>query len=95
MIRSDERVPPGDIGKLDEDPLCDCQDDGGFRLSAIMIHRQSADRVSTKVNFSILSFSKVIILDLVKIGGDWRIADVHAQRMPSLVSFLENTGARP
>ncbi len=95
LIRSDERVPSGDIGKLDEDPLCDCQDGGGFRLSAIMIDRLSADRVNAKVSFSIGAFPKMITLDLVKIGGEWRIADVHAQRMPSLVSFLDGTGARP
>ena len=93
LIRADERVPSGDIGRLDEDPLCDCQDDGGFRLSSIMIDRLSADQATATVRMIVGVVPIVIVLDLVQSDSRWRIADVHSRSIPSLVAFLSSIGS--
>lgn len=93
LIRADERVPPGGIGRLDEDPLCDCQDDGGFRLSSVTTERVSQDQATVTTHMIIGTVPGVIILDLVQIGTEWRIADVHSRSIPSLISFLSSTGS--
>lgn len=92
LIRADQAVPPGTVGKLDEDPLCDCQDDDGFHLSSIKTHQSPLGRATAKVSFIIGHVPKLIILDLTAIDRRWRIADVHSARIHSLVSFLKNSG---
>ncbi len=93
LIRADEQVPPGGIGKLDEDPLCDCQDDGGFHLSSVTTDRLSQDQATVTTHMIIGAVSIVIVLDLVQISNEWRIADVHSRSISSLLSFLSNTGS--
>ena len=70
--------PFGQIGRLYEDPLCDCQDDGGFHLSSIMIDPLAARRVVARAPIAIGVVREVITLDLVKVDWGWRIADVHS-----------------
>ena len=94
LIRADQGVSPGTVGKLDEDPLCDCQDDDGFRLFSIKTYPSSPGRATAKVSFVIGRVPRTIILDLTTIDRCWRIADVHSDRIRSLVSFLTNSGAR-
>ncbi len=92
LIRADEKAAAGEVGRLDEDPLCDCQDDDGFRLSSVVVARQSGNRVVATVRFVIGVVPEVVALDLVTTRGGWRIADVHSRSVRSLVSFLEGGG---
>ena len=92
LIQADERVPVGKVGRLDEDPLCDCQDDGGFHLSSITVDQPSTDRATATARFTLGAAPVTIVLDLETINGEWRIADVHNQSIPSLISFLSGTG---
>ena len=94
LIRADQGVSPGTVGKLDEDPLCDCQDDDGFRLSSIETHASPPGRATARVSFVIEHVSRSITLDLTTIDRRWRIADVHGGRIHSLVSFLKDSGAQ-
>ena len=94
LIQADERVPVGEVGRLDEDPLCDCQDDGGFHLSSIVVNRSSTDRATATARFTLDTAPVTIVVDLETVNGAWRIADVHNRSMPSLISFLSGTGSR-
>ena len=93
LIRADEQVPPGGIGKLDEDPLCDCQDDGGFRLSSVTTVRSSQNQATITTHMIIGGIPIAVVLDLVQIGNEWRVADVHSRSISSLISFLSSTGS--
>ncbi len=92
LIQTDERVPVGEVGRLDEDPLCDCQDDGGFHLSSITVNRPSTGQATATARLTLDTAPVTIMLDLETINGEWRIADVHNQSIPSLISFLSSTG---
>ncbi len=93
LIRADQKAAGGEVGRLDKDPLCDCQDDDGFRLSSVVVVRRPAGRATATVPFGIGEVAMVVSLDLVGTRGGWRIADVHNRDMPSLVSLLEGAGA--
>ena len=95
LIRADEKAAAGEVGRLDEDPLCGCQDDDGFRLSSVRVVRRAAGRAVATVRFVISVVRVVVVLDLVRTGDGWRIADVHSRDMPSLAAFLGGTRALP
>ncbi len=95
LIRADQKAAGGEVGRLDEDPLCDCQDDDGFRLSSVGVARGAAGGVVATVRFVIGAVPVVVSLDLVTTRDGWRVADVHSRDMPSLVSLLEGSGASP
>ncbi|MBE7210681.1 MAG: DUF3828 domain-containing protein [Gluconacetobacter diazotrophicus] len=95
LIRADERVPSGGVGRLDEDPLCDCQDDGGFRRVSVILDHPPGGRVEATIHAMVGTDAVVVGLDLVETGRGWRIADVHGRNIPSLVAFLRGRGPPP
>lgn len=90
LIRADQKDAKGEVGKLDEDPICACQDSDGFRLSSIKIYRLSAHRKKSTVSFSLGVERRVVTLDLIEWKGSWRVTDVHTEEVPSLISFLSH-----
>lgn len=82
LLREDSRaVGPGEVGVLDGDPLCSCQDwDGIFNLK-IDVREPKAGRVEASVSFALFKDAKpqerrslVITLQLEK--GAWRVWNV-------------------
>lgn len=83
-------APPGEVGLLDGDPICDCQDAGGLRLTRLAITAAGRGRARAQVSLRFPpAETRVMTLDLVAEGGEWRVADVHTPETPSLVRFLE------
>jgi hypothetical protein len=90
MERDRAKTPPGDVGILDGDPVCDCQDAGGVRATSVWVVPAGPTRARARVTLRFPSETRVLELDLVSIRGEWRIADVHTKDTPSLVRLLEN-----
>jgi hypothetical protein len=94
LIRRDQtRTPQGDVGALDGDPICDCQDPGGLRLVALDVG--ASGRTGAQALARIRFGREPVIavrLDLVWTASGWRVADVHTKDMPSLVALLERPG---
>jgi hypothetical protein len=91
LIRSDERhTPRGDVGKLDGDPICDCQDPEGLKLTDVQIIRQQ-DTATAKVNLQFPSESRLrhIRLRLILLPQGWRIDDIATDDTPSLRKLLQ------
>jgi hypothetical protein len=93
LIRRDAAQAKGEVGFLDGDPICDCQDFGISRLHVNV--RGAHDRATADVRFHNLDADETIRLDLVGVGGQWRIADIHTKDTPSLVQYLTQSLARP
>jgi hypothetical protein len=94
LIRRDQNTTPqGDVGKLDFDPLCACQDSDGLKLANLNLTSVSADKMIANVtlNFSksTPSNSKKLRLTLVKVAGDWRVEDVAQKRSFDLRKILK------
>ena len=79
----------GAVGALDWMPLCVCQDlANDYRLTGTRI--LAATKNSAKVQVVVHNIGRqTIVVDVVRIGGQWAIADIHHKKVPSLLAFLE------
>ncbi len=92
LIRSDERhTPRGDVGKLDGDPICDCQDPDGLEVASVQIDRQQQNTATAKVDLHFPSESRLrhIRLRLILLPQGWRIDDISTDDTPSLRKLLQ------
>lgn len=91
LIKEDERLAQGEVGALDSDPICDCQDDtdltfkiktvraaGPARAMALVVRRSPNDQPEFED----------ITLDLAQANGHWRVWDVRTKDTPSLRAML-------
>jgi len=85
-------TPRGDVGAIDSDPICACQDDGGLQPRIGAIQLLSPNRASAVV---VLTFAQAsppdvqrLELTLVTVGGQWRIFDIHSKDTPSFRAYL-------
>ena len=90
MRREAASTPKGDVGALDGDPICNCQD---FQISGVQVAvtRSGSDKARAEVDFLNFDQKQHVALDLVSVAGRWRVADIHAEGMPSLVSLLDDS----
>lgn len=89
LMRRDARNAHGEVGALDGDPICDCQDPAGLQPTWLGIDSQGPGRVSVRVELKFPDGREVITLDLVSVRGEWRVDDVHSPSTPSLVKLLD------
>lgn len=88
-ILRDQQLAHGEVGFLDGDPLCDCQDTGGMRSRIIWVARDAAGASAlVSVHFAGTSDNREIRLKLVKTSAGWRIADAGTKSEPSLLHDL-------
>ena len=52
LIRRDQRNARGEVGALDGDPLCDCQDDAGMTWRIAGVVPQGADKAVARVRLT-------------------------------------------
>ena len=90
MRREAAHTPPGDVGALDGDPICNCQD---FEITAVQVTVKPAGKDKAQADVAFLNFGgkQSVKLDLVFVGGRWRVDDVHADGTPSLVGLLNDS----
>ena len=53
LIREDQRISQGEVGLLDHDPICSCQDSEGLQITAVQVTPTGQDRAKAKVSFVI------------------------------------------
>lgn len=90
LMRVDRsRAGKGQVGKLDFDPLCSCQDPDGLQVRDL----KTSGSVNDPVIVVTLRFpdttEKRVTLKLVRAGTTWRIKDVATAEIPSLRAFLK------
>ena len=91
LIRRDQKQSHGEVGKLDGDPICDCQDPDGLKLAALQITGSTAHTATAAVtlNFPSESSPTHLTLRLIWLPAGWRIDDIGTQDMPSLRKLLQ------
>jgi hypothetical protein len=91
LIRRDQaRTPKGEVGILDWDPICACQDPDGLRVLRVDLQPGSPVALTATVKLGFVGGEKATVrLDLARRSGVWRIADIHTQETPSLVHLLQ------
>jgi hypothetical protein len=88
LIREDQRLAQGEVGALDHDPLCSCQDVDSFKVTAVEVTPQGKGQAKATVRFVNGGQSVQIGLLLTQKAGQWRIGDVQEPAVPSIKSFL-------
>ena len=93
-IRQDSRLSRDEVGWLDGDPLCQCQDHQG--LEPVLGEVRRAARSATAD--ILLRFpgydDRHVRLRLVRTASGWRIADVATADDPSLLRDLQRSNRR-
>ena len=89
LIRRDERAANGEVGALDGDPICDCQDPDGIRLVGLQISSAGPGRALARARVRYAGDrAETITLELVSVRGRWRIDDVRTPDTASLARML-------
>lgn len=92
LIRKDQAsTPAGEVGALDGDPICDCQDPSGLRLARLDVTSSGPGRAVARVTLSFPDGRRRLRLDLEEGQAGWRVSDVHTADMPSLLGLLQST----
>jgi hypothetical protein len=88
LVRRDRWLTPeGDVGALDGDPICDCQD---WKIRSVRVEVQTAgaERATAVARFVNAGHPAIVKLDLVVVKDAWRIDNIHSQTIPDLASLL-------
>jgi hypothetical protein len=90
LIRRDGMAAEGEVGVLDGDPICACQDSDGLKMQSLTIRAAGPGKARADVGLSFFNDVRELTFDLEDQSGGWRIADVHSDDMPSLAGLLED-----
>jgi hypothetical protein len=92
LIRLDQDIAKGEVGLIEADPLCNCQDKKGLKVNKIEISNRGGI-VYAKVKIDFQTGSTSVLLQLMKKGHKWLIDDVidSTTTIPSLVEFLSKS----
>jgi hypothetical protein len=90
LIRKDRRKAKGEIGTLDFDPICACQDADGLALSGVTIRSDKYGRAVANVSLQYRQPAiKRLELELLWTPAGWRIDDISSMEVPSLRKLLQ------
>lgn len=84
-IKADTAGP--EIGNLDYDPLCQCQDPEGLKLRVLSVAGNAA-AAAVRLEIRLGRSVNAIILRLANERGGWRLADIASRTQPSLLALL-------
>ena len=84
----------GEVGYLDGDPLCDCQDYDHLTASVLKVRQPSANAAIADVRVTIMPGTvRKLELRLARGGSGWRVADIVGADHHSLLSELKRANA--
>ena len=89
-IAEDEKLAKGEVGYLDGDPVCQCQDAAGLKAAVTRVTPARAGKATVTVRISLAGETpRPAQFSLLRTKAGWRIADVSSAEEPSLVGALE------
>jgi hypothetical protein len=75
-FREDARLANGEVGFVDADPLCQCQDDGGLKSKFVSVTMTGPNAADAVVSLQYPDATLVLTLHLVPVKGAWRNYDL-------------------
>ncbi len=89
-INEDSKLAHGEVGYLDGDPVCQCQDTGGMHPNIASVTQQAREWATVKVSIGWEhDKARPVTFSLLRTRTGWRIADVSSADEPSLLKSLE------
>jgi hypothetical protein len=89
LLKNDQQKSGGEVGAMDGDPVCDCQDWDGLKITSLHATLQGSGAVSADVSFTNAGSKENIHFSLVWTKDGWRIHDIGTKDQPSLVTYLK------
>jgi hypothetical protein len=94
-INEDSKLAQGEVGYLDGDPICQCQDTSGMRPSITNVTQQATDKATVRVSIGWPHDKpRPVSFSLVRTKSGWRIADTSSADEPSLLAALETSNRK-
>ena len=94
-INEDSRLARGEVGYLDGDPLCQCQDAAGLHARVASVKSIGSGRANAEVILDYPDNTPTRIrLSLTLTKAGWRIADISAHGEPSLLRALQRSNSK-
>ena len=82
-FREDARLSNGEVGFVDSDPLCQCQDDTDLKSKVESVTMTGPNAADVVVNLQYPDATRALTLHLVPVNGAWRIHDLSMGDMKS------------
>jgi hypothetical protein len=93
-IREDSRLAHGEVGYVDGDPICQCQDPAGMHPSVKRVTQQGKDKATAEVSIAWDNDKpRPTRFSLVRTRAGWRIADVSSTDEPSFLRAIEKSNS--
>ena len=94
-INEDSRLANGEVGYLDGDPVCQCQDTSGLKATITKIVLQGRENARVRVSISLAGYeARPAALTLVRTKAGWRIADILSPDEDSLLRAIEESNRK-
>jgi hypothetical protein len=93
-IREDRRLSGDEVGFLDGDPVCDCQDPAGLRATILAVTPDGRADATVRVEVRFGDDRRFLTLRLARTAAGWRVADVATPDSGSLLLDLEAANRR-
>ena len=76
LIGADFQAANGEVPTLNYDPLCACQDQGDFVVTATAVAQSDPNAAEADVAFTNMGEAKTLKLKLVREGANWKVDDI-------------------
>ncbi len=87
LFREDVKLAKGEVGFVDADPLCQCQDDGGMKTKIVSVTMAGPNAANAVVDLLFEGGAPIVLtLRLVVVNGQWRIHDLSTKDEPSYLA---------
>jgi hypothetical protein len=92
LLQRGQQRSKGEVGALDSDPICQCQDWAQFKVLSIRVQDAGPKRAFANVDFQVgpTYSANMVIFDLVLQNGGWKIHDLSWEGTPSLQAYLQH-----
>ena len=91
-INEDSRLSQGEVGYLDGDPICQCQDAAGLHAIITGVKTKGRDKATVNVSISLQGYEvRPATFTLLRTKAGWRIADIASAEEPSFLRGIEDS----
>ena len=89
LLKHDKDKSNGEVGAMDSDPICRCQDWEAIKVKSLSVTMQGGNAAAAAVEISDMGDVQKIHYSLVWTKDGWRIHDIGAKDEPSLIAYLK------
>ncbi len=89
LLKNDQDKSKGEVGAMDSDPVCNCQDWESIKVTTLHVTMQGANAAAADVAISDMGDVQKFHYSLVWTKNGWRIHDIGTKDTPSLIAYLK------